>query len=208
MANNNQEIELKLVLAPGELARLLNLEDFHRYVRAGSRKTHILTTYYYDTKDLKLRQKGIAFRVRDKGDGSFEATVKAGKKSVALGLAQRVEINIPLPSAEPVLTGFKERGLGVELSELVPEGVNLLFTSKIERITYIIDYKGSVIELAIDKGQVVAGEKSAPIDEIELELMEGEVAAILELEKLWSSQVQMQPEEISKFMRGLALIEA
>lgn len=208
MASNNQEIELKLVLEPGELTKLLALKDFQGFVRPGSQHNHLLTTYYYDTKDLKLRQQGIAFRIRDKGDGSFEATVKTRKKTVAAGLAQRLEINIPLSSPEPVLTGFKERGLGFELTDFAPEGVTLLFTSAIKRTTYLLDYKGAVIELAIDKGEIVAGAKSAVIDELELELMEGDVSAILELEQLWSRQIKMRPEDISKFMRGLALLEA
>lgn len=202
----NTEIELKLLLSKEALERLLTLDFMVQAVREGSRKVRHLVSTYYDTQELTLKEHGIAYRVRDKGDGSFEATVKTQKQSAG-GLSERLELNLPLAEAQPVLDGFAALGLGFELSELAPCGVQALFTVDVERITYILDYAGAVCELAIDKGAIRCGEKSDSIDEVEIELLEGEVQALLELKERIAAAVTLRAEERSKFARGLALLQ-
>ena len=202
----NTEIELKLLLSKEDLERLLTLDFMVQAVREGSRKVRHLVSTYYDTQELTLKEHGIAYRVRDKGDGSFEATVKTQKQSAG-GLSERLELNLPLAEAQPVLDGFAALGLGFELSELAPGGVQALFTVDVQRITYILDYAGAVCELAIDKGAIRCGEKSDSIDEVEIELLEGEVQALLELKERIAAEVTLRAEERSKFARGLALLQ-
>lgn len=202
----NTEIELKLLLSKEDLERLLTLDFMVQAIREGSRRVRHLVSTYYDTQELTLKEHGIAYRVRDKGDGSFEATVKTQKQSAG-GLSERLELNLPLAEAQPVLDGFAALGLGFELSELAPCGVQALFTVDVQRITYILDYAGAVCELAIDKGAIRCGEKSDSIDEVEIELLEGEVQALLELKERIAAAVTLRAEERSKFARGLALLQ-
>ena len=202
----NTEIELKLLLSKEDLERLLTLDFMVQAIREGSRKVRHLVSTYYDTQELTLKEHGIAYRVRDKGDGSFEATVKTQKQSAG-GLSERLELNLPLAEAQPALDGFAALGLGFELSELAPCGVQALFTVDVQRITYILDYAGAVCELAIDKGAIRCGEKSDSIDEVEIELLEGEVQALLELKERIAAAVTLRAEERSKFARGLALLQ-
>ena len=202
----NTEIELKLLLSKEDLERLLTLDFMVQAIREGSRRVRHLVSTYYDTQELTLKEHGIAYRVRDKGDGSFEATVKTQKQSAG-GLSERLELNLPLAEAQPLLDGFAALGLGFELSELAPCGVQALFTVDVERITYILDYAGAVCELAIDKGAIRCGEKSDSIDEVEIELLEGEVQALLELKERIAAAVTLRAEERSKFARGLALLQ-
>lgn len=202
----NTEIELKLLLSKEDLERLLTLDFMVQAVREGSRRVRHLVSTYYDTQELTLKEHGIAYRVRDKGDGSFEATVKTQKQSAG-GLSERLELNLPLEEAQPVLDGFAALGLGFELSDLAPCGVQALFTVDVQRITYILDYAGAVCELAIDKGAIRCGEKSDSIDEVEIELLEGEVQALLELKERIAAAVTLRAEERSKFARGLALLQ-
>ena len=202
----NTEIELKLLLSKEDLERLLTLDFMVQAIRKGSRRVRRLVSTYYDTQELTLKERGIAYRVRDKGDGSFEATVKTQKQSAG-GLSERLELNLPLAENKPVLDGFAALGLGFELSELAPCGVQALFTVDVQRITYILDYAGAVCELAIDKGAIRCGEKSDSIDEVEIELLEGEVQALLELKERIAAAVTLRAEERSKFARGLALLQ-
>lgn len=202
----NTEIELKLLLSKDDLERLLTLDFMVQAIREGSRRVRHLVSTYYDTQELTLKEHGIAYRVRDKGDGSFEATVKTQKQSAG-GLSERLELNLPLAEAQPVLDGFAALGLGFELSELAPGGVQPLFTVDVQRITHILDYAGAVCELAIDKGAIRCGEKSDSIDEVEIELLEGEVQALLELKERIAAAVTLRAEERSKFARGLALLQ-
>ena len=206
MMAKNTEIELKLLLSKEALEKMLTLDFMVQAIRQGSKKVRRLVSTYYDTQNFALRAYGIAYRVRDKGDGTFEATVKTQKKG-ADGLSERLELNLPLTKAEPVLDGFAALGLGFELSELAPKGVRELFTVDVQRTTYLLDYEGAVAELAIDKGAIHCGERSDSIDEVEIELMEGDVSALLALKERIGGAVELRAENRSKFARGLALLE-
>lgn len=206
MMAKNTEIELKLLLSKEDLAKMLALDFMVQALRAGSKKVRQLVSTYYDTQDMEFKNHGIAYRVRDKGDGTFEATVKTSKKHSG-PLSERLELNLPLQENKPVLDGFKELGLGFELSELAPSGVRALFTVDVERITYLVDYNGTVSELAIDKGEIRCGDKRDRIDEVEIELLQGDVSLLLELKERIAGEVELRAEERSKFARGLALLD-
>ena len=201
----NVEIELKLLLDKNDLEKLLASELLKSVVREGSEKKRNLVSSYYDTADLALKRHGIAYRVRDKGDGTFEATIKTDKKSSA-GLSERLELNLPLTENVAVLECFAELGLGYDLTELAPNGVKKLFTVDVVRTTYILDLDGAVAELAIDKGKIFANGNEDSIDEVELELVDGKVEAMLKFAEQMANLVTVRTEKRSKFARGLALI--
>src|SRR3546814_3659088 len=50
------------------------------------------------------------------------------------------------------------------------DAITPVFEVRIERRTWIISEGGATIELVLDSGEVVAGERTSPICEIELEL--------------------------------------
>ena len=201
----NVEIELKLLLGKRELKKLLASELLKGVLREGSEKKRNLVSSYYDTADFALKKNGIAYRVRDKGDGTFEATVKTDRKSNG-GLSERVELNMPLAENVAVLEGFGELGLGYELTELAPDGVEKLFTVDVVRTTYLLDLDGAVAELAVDNGKIIAGKRKGDIDEIEIELVEGEVGALMNFAAKLAELVPVFTEKRSKFARGLALL--
>ena len=202
--SKNTEIELKLLLSDEDLKKLLQLDFVKASLREESKTVRQLSSSYYDTKDMVFRNHGIAYRVRDKGDGGFEATVKATLKKQG-GLAERIELNIPLTENKAVLEGFKELGFAYELTDLAPQGVEKLFSVDVKRTTYLLDYEGAVIELAVDKGFVIAGASKDEIDEIELELKDGEAQALLNFAQRAGKEVTLKEEERSKYARGLAL---
>lgn len=201
----NVEIELKLLLSKSDLEKLLASDLLQGVLRKGSERKRNLVSCYYDTADLALKQQGIAYRVRDKGDGTFEATVKTYRKS-AEGLSERLELNLPLKENAAVLEGFGKLGLGFELTELAPNGVKKLFTVDVVRTTYILDLVGAVVELAVDKGRIIAAGGEDSIDEVELELVEGKVEALLHFAEQMGQLVTVRTEKRSKFARGLALL--
>ena len=201
----NTEIELKLVVSKDNLKKLLALDCVAGALREGSTKKRKLVSSYYDTEDLAFKRQGIAYRVRSKGDGTYEATVKTSVQNGA-GLSERMELNLPLNSPRPKLEGFAEMGLGTDLTELAPNGVSKLFTVTVQRTNYILDLEGAVAELAVDHGKIVAGKDNVdPIDEVEIELLEGDKGALLQLAADIAAQVPLFVEKRSKFVRGLAL---
>lgn len=202
--NKNTEIELKLLASKADLKKLLALDFVNGVMRPESCRKRRLVSSYYDTAAWAFKDNGIAYRVRDKGDGSFEATVKTSLQNSA-GLSERRELNLPLPAAKPVLDGFTDLGLDVDLNELAPEGVQKMFTVTVQRTTYILDLDGAVAELAIDHGKISAGKNSEKIDEIEIELLEGETGALLTFAAKLAAAVPLFAEKRSKFARGLVL---
>ena len=200
----NMEIELKMLISDDNLKRLLELELVQAALVPNSKEVQHLRTSYYDTDTMKLQSQGIAYRVRDKGDGTFEATVKMSKKKSS-GLSERVELNIPLQENKAILTGFKELGLDFDLADIVPEGVNCLFTVDVKRTIYLAKVDETVIELAIDKGNVIAGDKAAPVDELEMEIKAGDTATLLNFALEIAKKVPMLMESRSKYARGLTL---
>lgn len=204
MMAKNTEIELKLLVDKNNLKKLLALDFVAAAIRPDSCQKRRLVSSYYDTQDMAFMRQGIAYRVRDKGDGTSEATVKTSVKNSA-GLSERLELNLPLTRKRPVLEGFAELGLGYELSELAPNGINKLFTVTVQRTTYILDLDGAAAELAIDHGKIVAGKETDKIDEIEIELLEGDKGVLLNFAAQIAAQVPLFAEKRSKFVRGLAL---
>lgn len=202
---NNKEIELKLLVTKANLKKFLALDYVAPHIRPDSKTTKTLITTYYDTEDMNFKAHCLAYRVRDKGDGTYEATVKAGTKSMG-GLSERTELNLQLTSNTPVLEGFLALGLPYELTELAPNGVKPLFTVKVERTTYMLDLGGAVVELAIDKGRITAGRAKDQIDEIELELVDGDIRILLAFIARVAGDIPLFAEKRSKYLRGLALL--
>lgn len=203
----NKEVELKVLISRQDLRKLLNANFMKEAIVEGSKAKHNLISSYYDTDDLYFKKNGIAYRVRDKGDGTFEATVKTGKKNQG-GVTERIEINIPLDKDEAVLEGFGALGLGYELTELAPDGVTRLFTVDVERTTYDLEFEGSTFELAVDKGKITSEQtkNKEKIDEMEIEIKEGSVKKLLKLAAMIAKTVPIFVEPRSKFARGLAIL--
>lgn len=203
--SENMEVELKLLISRGDLRKMLALDFVKTAIRKDSRKKRRLISSYYDTEDLAFKNNGIAYRVRDKGDGTFEATVKTSHRSGG-GLSERLELNIPLQDENPVLEGFAGMGLGKELTELAPAGVHKLFAVNVERTVCILDLQGASAELAIDRGRINCGKKHDNIDEIEIELLEGDKNVLLQFAAEIAGEIPLFPEKRSKFARGMALL--
>ena len=200
----NTEIELKLSISRENLKKMLALPLMKKCLHKDTKTVRRLITSYYDTPEMVLQNNGIAYRVRDKGDGTFEATVKTAKKNVG-GVTERLELNLPLAEDRAELEGFKELGLPLELTELAPQGVEKLFTVNVQRTTYLLYYGAAVIELAIDRGNILADKAKAPVEEIEFELKEGEVPELLAFAAELAAQVPLFVEMGTKYARGLEL---
>src|SRR3546814_1461077 len=101
-------------------------------------------------------------------------TIKADGASAA-GLFVRSEEERPVSNDTPVLddTTPIRAVLGDAADAITP-----VFEVRIERRTWIISEGGATIELVLDSGEVVAGGRTSPICEIELELKQGDPGAL------------------------------
>lgn len=198
-----QEIELKFIVHPAALASLrstLNaLESEHSDPLQ-------LVNIYYETSGNTLRRHDMGLRIRGAGD-RYELTLKTAGR-VTGGLHQRPEFNVALSKPE--------LDLSLLLAEAWPEGIDItslqaeltpLFSTDFAREKWVVTHNGSRIELALDLGEVKAGELSEALCELELELLSGETAALLELAQRLVAQPGLRQGSLSKAARGYHLAQ-
>ena len=204
---NNMETEIKLLIAKKDVKVLAASPLVAKKTKKGSHKTVKLVNIYFDTRDLLLRQAGIAYRVRQNGK-KFEATIKLGR-SEAGGLSARQEYNVAVKNAKPDLSVFNDTGLQVDFEALLGTAqIEKLFTVRVKREVRLLQVtKETVVELAIDQGFISAGGKKETIDEVELELKEGSLADLLAYTAKIAAEVPVFTESRSKYARGLALMD-
>ena len=92
-----REVELKLELNAQDATRLAETS----LVRGSQGRAEALSTVYFDTKNMDLREAGLSLRVREV-DGRRIQTIKA-KRSAAAGLFDRDEWEQEIDGHEPDL---------------------------------------------------------------------------------------------------------
>lgn len=192
------EIELKLQLNPKTAKKLAS----HPLLASiPPQKQHLLNTYF-DTPKLDLHSKRIAVRFRKKG-WQWLLTVKSAEPASG-GLAMRSEWET---QATPGVFDFSHVDSD-ELREFLEQSTSELeaiFTTDFRRQIWRVPFGGSLIELAIDRGQIESRGRSTPICEIELELLSGQVEDIFGLTRQLQEQLDLRPAIASKAERGYNL---
>ena len=198
------EVELKLLVAPEDLARIEHHPAL-RELRPWGSRTERLATTYYDTPDFDLARDGVALRVRRNGEQWIQ-TLKGGGDSAA-GLHSRDEIEWPLATGDPDLEELdrtpyhKLFGRAALRNRLRP-----VFTTEFDRAARMLSFAdGTAAELAIDRGEIRAGERTAPISEAEIELKTGDAQRLFELARELARDVPLRLGHASKAERGYAL---
>lgn len=205
------EIELKLAL-PGvdaaEVAQRLSRSPL-LVRRKPTRQT--LRNVYYDTPDQRLRQQRVALRTREVatgGESQWLQTLKiAGASDSAL--SQRGEWESPVPGAALSYQALQATPWATwDPDGTVFKALEPTFSTDFERTLWTVRRRnGSVIEVALDQGEVIAGDQRAPIFELELELKAGPPEALFELAQALALTVAVLPASMSKAQRGYALAQ-
>jgi len=208
------EIELKFLLEPQRVEQFQRLMA-SSIIDANAFGSKTLQNIYYDTQEQALRQLDIGLRTRatfdDSGLGQCEQTVKLAGKDVG-GLHQRPEFNVSLgeggkdaffANLSLFEDGIWPAGFDVER---VQASLQQLFETEFSRQVWVITSPGgSKIECVLDQGQVRAAGRTTPICEIELELIEGQVADMFHYAQLIASKLPVKLGVLSKAARGYYL---
>ena len=204
-----KETEIKLRASRETLAALRDHPLLKKRNKSGW-QTHELFNQYYDTPARDLADARVALRLRRDGE-QFIQTLKSRGQSVA-GLSERNEWDWQLKKAKLDLKLLGDDCWPASLAELDKKTLQPLFTTDFVRekaeIAWGRGKAKTVIEAALDLGKVVAGEGEEEICELELELREGEPAALLELACELAADLPLMPCDISKAERGYRLFDS
>ena len=210
-SHRSVEIELKLALPTSQPAGLAKrLAQTPALARRKATHQH-LHNVYYDTPEQILRQQRVALRIRRIGSEAnpqWLQTLKMGGSSDS-ALSQRGEWEAPVPSAVlDVATLETTPWSGIDADGAVFRALAPCFVTRFERTSWLVRRRdGSEVEVALDIGQIVAGDKQTPICELEFELKAGEPAALFELAQQIAQTIAVLPLTISKSERGYALAQ-
>ncbi len=200
--NTHTEVELKLRLLDPESWASVFAAPALAELDAAALENKRMEACYYDSSDQALQHAGVAYRIRLEG-GQWVATVKAGGTSAG-GLHQRREWNSRIAEPLASIEYFQQTEAGLLLSRILGDkSLVSVFTTSFDRQTLKIEVPdGSQVELAVDKGLILAGDRQELIAEIELELLTGNPAAVLRLGAELARTVPLAVEPRSKYFPG------
>ncbi|XDF34653.1 CYTH and CHAD domain-containing protein [Paracidovorax avenae] len=200
------EIEFKFLIPEHRL------EGVEAALQQGPFTACRMEAHYFDTPEGDLARHGIAWRVRNEG-GAWVQTVK----TLGDGPLARGEHNAPvprpadpagIPRPDPVLHAGSTAGrqlakvlAGARAAPVATYG------TEFERVARDIPLPGGAMEVALDVGRVVArrggaDEVSEPLCELELELKQGSVPALVAAATQWARTHGLVLSTLSKAERG------
>jgi inorganic triphosphatase YgiF len=207
----SSEIELKVTLPCSDR------DDFVRTLRKSAalarRKsvTQDLLSVYYDTPEQLLRKRRIALRVRQVksslGPVWVQTLKSGGANGSALSLRGEWEVNLQDSNLS------RDALAATPWTDIDPDGaifqaLTPCFISRFERTSWQVRIGNqNVVEVALDIGQIEAGNHVAPICELEFELKAGDSTSLFDLAQNISASIAVLPAVLSKAERGYALAQ-
>lgn len=201
-----QEIELKFQVAPAQRAAVA--------AAVGTRTaqaTH-LQAIYFDTPERHLAKAGIALRLRKEGRRWVQTFKSAGSDAMT-----RVEHNVMLAAGKPAELDLRRHDgtpAAALLDEALPtvdaddvaaisrRGLAERFRTDIRRVHRVLRARGGTVELAFDSGRIVGGGTWLPVCELEIELLRGDPAAVIDVARRWVRRYGLWLDVRSKAERG------
>jgi inorganic triphosphatase YgiF len=209
--SSSLELELKLAAPPEVLRKLIRLPAIkNRHI--GTVRTINLVTAYCDSADHVLAARGIAWRIRQSGR-HFIHTLKmrSGLGQGAMSMAREIEWRSAAGQPDPTLLNdpalANDADLTADLAAIFAQpDFGVIFETHIRRTTYRLALAETAVELAIDVGEIRAGDKTCPISEAEFELVAGRDPNLLyDLALAGVDQLGLRLEPESKAERGFRL---
>lgn len=203
------EIELKLLIAEEDINKLNDL-PLLQTATSGPVEIQQLKNVYFDTPDFDLWNAKAGLRVRQT-DNKCVQTLKAGG-GVAAGLHQREEWETDVAGETPSLQallkvmGPKSPYANILASPKLSERLEPIFKSDVTRtVRHLRLSTGDEVEMAVDQGTIIHGEKSEAVCEIELELKSGIAAHLYTFALELLEFVPLRIGTRSKAERGYAM---
>lgn len=204
------EIEMKYSIADKEVADALWNDDYiEKICDSSSRETVYMKSAYFDTDENVLLKHDVAFRVRMEGNKTIASLKWNGSSDD--GMHRHEEVNVPVDDPacflEPSPDIFKESEQGADMMDLIEDSrLHSILEMGFMRKRVRVDYGESIMELAIDTGEILTNDGELPICELEIELFSGDEEDVRKLGDVLREKYDLSPLNISKYARGLSLI--
>jgi inorganic triphosphatase YgiF len=192
------EVELKFELAPELIAAV----ESSRWLSelSDSDSVEQAVSVYFDTRKHKLRRRGMSLRIRHAGDRRIQ-TLKVAKAGTLDRTEWEAELDGDTPDLSLIRGGAARRLRVTRLkNKLLP-----VFETRVERRTIPVQWNGSQIEIAIDRGCIEANGCTVGIHEVEFELKAGDGQNIVPVAERLLEQIPARFGLLSKAERGYAL---
>ncbi len=198
-----QEIELKLALAEDAQSNFLR----HPLLKQAKRRQSFrLINLYYDTPALELRARGIGLRLRAQGKLWLQTVKCAG--TAAGGLSARPEWETPYVGHFDFAAVEDENVRNWLERPKLKSHIAPVFETSFQRITWFFTpAPGTRIALMLDRGWIAAGGRREAISEVEIEVIEGDAAHLLDLARTLAERIPLAPAPLSKADRGYRLFK-
>jgi triphosphatase len=196
------EVELKLAAEAADLSEVVRLLEARTPNRAVTSQRLVST--YFDTPQGALREAGTALRVRAQ-PGGFVQTVKIDDRGGANPFS-RGEWEDVVAENRPDLQAPES---GARIPGDLADALRPIFVSDVERVAIEIEARPETrIEAAIDRGAIRTADcaRSEPISELELELKDGDPAALYDLALELLEAAPLRIDLRSKAERGYRLV--
>lgn len=204
------EIEMKYAIPDKEVAEAIWEDEFLNKVGDSSSRDEIyMKSAYFDTDSNILLRNDVAFRVRMEGSKVIASLKWNGSSND--GLHKHEEVNVPVDDPacflQPSPEIFKESEQGADMMELIGnERLHSILEMNFIRKRVRVDYGESIMELAIDTGEILTNEGDLPICELEIELFSGDENDVIALGNILKEKYGLVPLDASKYARGLHLV--
>lgn len=161
-------------------------------------KHYDMETTYYDTPSGALSARHYTLRRRMENEKSV-CTLKTPAEGGRLELETVCQ---DIAAALPVLQSM---GAPEDFLSLTAEGLCPVCGAKFHRVAMNIALEGCTVELALDQGVLIGGDRTVPLCEVEVELKAGDPACADRFALEIAENYGLLPETKSKFRRALAL---
>ncbi len=205
LAKMSYEIELKFQIPTNRLPSL------RRAVMTATARVENLSAVYVDTQHEHLVNAGLSMRLRGTGPAGQQVWVQTLKAEGGSAI-KRFEHNVALggpghPVLDPRRHDGSEAGAVLEKTLAAAGDAVLLerFSIGVKRTIRLLRKDGSLIEIALDEGEITAGGESLRVCEIEFELVQGSPATLLEVAQRWMERFGLLLDARSKSDRGYRL---
>ncbi len=180
----SNEVELKFLVTDDVFTYL---EKTLSQFKVSSYQDKTLKNSYFDTPEQTLRSFDFGLRIRTAKDLQ-EQTIKLAGQDIG-GLFQRPEYTVPVSNDWPDIYLYpndiwpKNTDIGA-----LQNSLKKLFTTDFHRRTWQVEVTpGSLIEVAYDIGFIEANSLNEAINEVELEIISGDVDALFQLAEVLSA---------------------